>query len=305
MKEVYNLDNIVEVKNISKLFKNGVKAVDNLSLSINTGDVFGFLGPNGAGKTTTIRIILGLLKPDKGEIFINGYSVKSDYRNAVNNVGALIEGPAFYDYLSAKQNLEIFAKYSGVKNNKIINEILDIVGLKSRAKDKVKNYSLGMKQRLGIGQALLNNPKLIILDEPTNGLDPAGIKEIRNLISFLSNERKITILVSSHILSEIEQISNKIILINKGKKILSGKVEDLLKEKNKYFDVECKNINQLFLFLNEKKIMITKTSDNCVSINLGNFEPAPLLKELVYSGLEIISFSRAKNTLEDLFFENV
>lgn len=221
-------DKIIEVKNLSKQFKE-VRAVDNLSLNVFRGDVFGFLGPNGAGKSTTIRMLLSLITPTEGEISIFGLSLKQKRNDILRKVGAIVEKPDFYGYLSAYKNLEILGKLSGINpsREKII-EILELVGLEKRAKSKVKTYSHGMKQRLGIAQALLHNPDLVILDEPTTGLDPQGMKEIRELILKLSKEKDKTIFLSSHILSEVELIANRMIIINKGTTQAEGYVDDLL-----------------------------------------------------------------------------
>jgi ABC-type multidrug transport system ATPase subunit len=221
-------DKIIEVKNLSKQFRE-VRAVDNLSLNVFRGDVFGFLGPNGAGKSTTIRMLLSLITPTEGEISIFGLSLKEKRNDILRKVGAIVEKPDFYGYLSAYKNLEILGKLSGINpSRKEIIEILELVGLEKRAKSKVKTYSHGMKQRLGIAQALLHNPDLVILDEPTTGLDPQGMKEIRELILRLSKEKNKTIFLSSHILSEVELIANRMIIINKGTTQAEGYVDDLL-----------------------------------------------------------------------------
>jgi ABC-2 type transport system ATP-binding protein len=221
-------EQIIEVKNLSKQFKE-VKAVDNLSLNVFKGDVFGFLGPNGAGKSTTIRMLLSLISPTEGDIKIFGKSLKENRNEILRKIGAIVEKPDFYGYLSAFKNLEILGKFSGINPSKNqIMEILKIVGLEKRFKSKVKTFSHGMKQRLGIAQALLHDPDLIILDEPTTGLDPQGMKEIRELIINLSKEKKKTIFLSSHILHEVELVANRMIILNKGTTQVEGYVEDLL-----------------------------------------------------------------------------
>ncbi len=218
---------ILSIINLSKSFGKR-KAVDNLSFDIREGEIFGFLGPNGAGKSTAIRSMLSLIKPDEGDIEIFNKSVRKYHNSALQKVGALVERPDFYDYLSAYRNLSILATMDDV-SKKRIDEVLEIVGLTDRREDKVKAYSQGMKQRLGIAQALLSNPKLLILDEPTNGLDPRGMKEVRDLIRKLSQEG-ITILLSSHILHEVEQVCTTMAIINLGKLIKIGSVHDLLNE---------------------------------------------------------------------------
>lgn len=294
---------ILEAKDLEKTFKNGFKSVDGISFTVNKGDIFGFLGPNGAGKTTTIRMLLGIMKPTNGSVTINGYSVDKEFYKAVSKVGALIEGPAFYDYLSARKNLEIFATYSGVKDLKQIDSILDIVGMdSSRANDIVRDYSLGMKQRLGIAQALLNNPDIIILDEPTNGLDPYGIRDMRTLIKRLSEEKGITIIISSHILYEIQQICNRVLIINNGKKVLYGNVEEILNSKDNVYEVICDDKERFINCIkNIEKINIVNSSS--LRIELNSYPPEKLLRKLVEDGLNIKAFYPYKINLEEVFFD--
>ncbi len=223
-----NNDKIIEIKNLTKQFKE-IKAVDNLNLNVYRGDVFGFLGPNGAGKSTTIRMLLSLIKPNEGSIGLFGKTLSRNRKEILRKVGAIVEKPDFYGYLSAYKNLEILGKTSGIDiKKKRIMQVLELVGLEKRFKSKVKTFSHGMKQRLGLAQALLHDPELIILDEPTTGLDPQGMKEIRDLIIYLSKEQNKTIFLSSHILSEVELVANRMIIINKGSAQVEGFVEDLL-----------------------------------------------------------------------------
>lgn len=221
-------EKVIEIVNLSKQFKE-VKAVDDLELTVYRGDVFGFLGPNGAGKSTTIRMLLSLIKPTGGEIKLFGKSLRKERISILRDIGAIVEKPDFYGYLSAFKNLEILGRLSQTDvSQKRIMKVLEFVGLEKRYKSKVKTFSHGMKQRLGIAQALLHDPQLIILDEPTTGLDPQGMKEIRELIFHLSGVEKKTIFLSSHILSEVEQVANRMIILNKGRKIVEGSVSDLL-----------------------------------------------------------------------------
>jgi len=222
------MSTVISVNHLSKNFKE-ITAVDNLSFTVNEGDVYGFLGQNGAGKSTTIRMLLSLVKPSAGEINIFGKNLSTHRHDILQQVGAVIEKPDLYKYLSAYQNLHLFAKMSGVTiTRELLMKQLEMVGLAERAHSKVKTFSQGMKQRLGIATALVHNPRLIILDEPTNGLDPQGIADMRNLILRLSNEMGKTVVVSSHLLSEIEIIANRILIINKGKKIVEGSASALL-----------------------------------------------------------------------------
>lgn len=212
------MDPLIVVKNLSKNF-NDITAVSDLSFSVHKGDIYGFLGQNGAGKSTTIRMLLTLIKPNSGEIKIFGKELYANRHDILRQTGAIIERPDMYKYLSAYDNLSIFARMSGLKiSRKMIMDQLQMVGLSERSNSKVKTYSQGMKQRLGIAIALVHNPQLIILDEPTNGLDPQGIADMRKLILQLSREMGKTIVVSSHLLSEIELIANRMIIIHKGKK---------------------------------------------------------------------------------------
>jgi ABC-2 type transport system ATP-binding protein len=223
---------IIEVKNLSKKFGT-FEAVKDVSFTVNKGDVFGFLGPNGAGKSTTIRCMLSLIAPNSGTIAIFGKNLASHRTQILKNIGCIIEKPDFYRYLSAEKNLEMFARISGRDSSKKeIQEMLEFVGLDGRGKDKVKGFSHGMKQRLGIAQTLLHKPDLIILDEPTTGLDPQGIIEVRNLILRLKTEQQKTVLLSSHQLSEIEIIANRMVIINKGKSMIEGSVDALVNEQD-------------------------------------------------------------------------
>ena len=219
---------ILEVAHLKKSFGSFV-AVDDLSFSVQQGEVYGFLGQNGAGKSTTIRMLLSLITPSSGSIQLFGKSINQHREEILNQMGAVVEKPDLYKYLTGYENLSLFAKMSGKGISKEeINRTLALVGLEKRCHDPVRVYSQGMKQRLGIAVALVHDPAFIILDEPTNGLDPQGIADIRNLILLLSKERKKTVLVSSHLLSEIEQVADSMLIINKGKKIVEGKVNELL-----------------------------------------------------------------------------
>lgn len=244
-------EKIIEIKGLTKRFKN-LTAVDNLNLNVLKGDVFGFLGPNGAGKSTTIRMMLTLIKPNAGSIKLFGESLNENRNKLLGKIGAIVEKPDLYGYLSAYKNLEILGKISGCDvSKKRIMEILELVGLSARAKSKVKTFSHGMKQRLGIAQALLHDPELIILDEPTTGLDPQGMKEIRELIINLSKEKKKTVFLSSHILHEVELVANRMIIINKGKTVIEGYVEELLKSSTIKVTIEVDDEEKMKLMLAE------------------------------------------------------
>lgn len=219
---------IIEARNLTKRF-NHINAVEDLSFCIRPGDVYGFLGENGAGKSTTMRMLLGLIHPTSGSVYINDTLFNNNNRQLLTHIGAIIERPDLYLYLSGWDNLRFFANLSGKHiPGKRLTEVLDIVGLTGREKDKVKTYSQGMKQRLGIAIAMVHDPSLLILDEPTNGLDPQGIAEMRELIISLSKDHGKTILISSHLLYEIEQVATRMLIIHKGKKMAEGTVGELL-----------------------------------------------------------------------------
>lgn len=226
-------DVVLKVDNVCKKIKRR-EIIKNISFTVNKGDICGFIGPNGAGKTTLIRLITGLIKKDKGNIFLDGYDVEKDRRDALVNLGAIVQEPIFFPYLTGEKallNLALLNENMTKKERKDkVLEVLKIVGLYDRRKDKVSTYSLGMKQRLGIAQALLNNPKIIILDEPANGLDPMGMIELRELILKLNKEKGITFFISSHLLDELQKICNKLVVIRTGEVIWSGDTETLLNE---------------------------------------------------------------------------
>ncbi len=224
---------MIELKNLSKSFK-GKPALHDLSLTVERGEIFGLLGHNGAGKSTTFGIMLGQVFADAGEAFIDGISVQRDRARALSRVGAIFEAPAFYDYLSGWKNLEIFTSYSAIVPRSEIEDAVKIVGLSGRIHDPVRTYSHGMRQRLGLAQALLPAPELVLLDEPTEGLDPEGIHEIRELIQRLNRERGLTVLFSSHLLSEVEQLCDHVAILNRGRKIFDGRWESLATEGTRF-----------------------------------------------------------------------
>ena len=295
-------EKVIEISGLSKHFKD-VLAVNELNFTVNRGDVFGFLGPNGAGKSTTIRIILSLISPTSGTIKIFGKTLKENRKEILANVGAIVEKPDFYQYLPAIKNLEILAKISGKEvSHKRILELLDLVGLKDRAKSKVKTYSHGMKQRLGIAQALLHNPELIVLDEPTTGLDPQGMKEIRDLIIRLSKEENKTIFLSSHILSEIELVANRMIIINKGSKIVEGEVSELLNSSTLKVTVEVEDTAAVIKILEGTRWnrIIESITENKFVISIEQSAIPVLNKYLVENGVMVNAIIPVRS-LEDYF----
>ena len=296
------IENIIEISGLSKRFKD-VHAVNEVDFKVYKGDVFGFLGPNGAGKSTTIRMILSLISPTAGSIKIFGKSLIEHRKEILTNVGAIVEKPDFYLYLPAIKNLEILAKISGKEiSQKRIFELLELVGLKDRAQSKVKTFSHGMKQRLGIAQALLHNPELIVLDEPTTGLDPQGVKEIRDLIIHLSKEENKTIFLSSHVLSEIELVANRMIIINKGNKIVEGEVNQLLSSKSLKVTIEVENAETAKKVLENTKWynQIESITGNKFSINSESKDIPEINKYLVENGVLVNALVPVRS-LEDYF----
>lgn len=210
--------------------------IDDVSLTVREGDICGFLGPNGAGKTTIMRMLTGLVNPTKGNVFLNGINIKENRERALTHVGAIVESPIFFEYLTGRKMLKNLARLhrlSRSDRDKKVEEVLSIVNLAERGNEKIKTYSLGMKQRLGIAQALLGNPKIIILDEPANGLDPIGMKDLRELILKLNSQSGITFFISSHLLDELQHVCNQLVMIKDGKVIYQGSSKEILQEKNK------------------------------------------------------------------------
>ena len=224
-------DIMLEIQNLNKSYRRR-KIIDNLNMTVYKGDIYGFLGANGEGKTTTIRMITSLIKADSGDIIINGKSVINCKNEAIRNIGAMVEAPKFYENMSGYENLELMARIMPGISDRDIQNVLDLVGLKDRGRDKFKEYSMGMKQRLGIANALLGDPELIILDEPSNGLDPYGMKEINNLIVSLVKRFDKTFIISSHLLHEMEGICNRIGILHSGKLCIEGEVRTLINDNN-------------------------------------------------------------------------
>jgi len=289
---------ILSLKNLNKSFGE-FKAVNNINLQVNQGDIYGFLGPNGAGKSTTLRMILGLIKPDSGEILINGKSNSGSNRNFLTSIGALIEKPDFYKNLSAYDNLKILYKMSKLNDINRISDVLKEVDLWDKKNQKVGGFSQGMKQRLGIAQTLMHQPSLIILDEPSNGLDPQGQSNMRSLILRINQEMGITVIISSHILSEIEKISNRMVVINKGEKIVEGNVQELMQNELLKVSFKSENLDSIALFLKKQSIDFESSNDSIVA-NI-NEENIPLiLKKMVDENISITEMKQMR-TLEELF----
>lgn len=296
---------MIQVKNLDFSYQKGAKVIDNLSFEVPANSIFGFLGANGSGKTTTIRILLNLCKADKGDITINKHKLNSSFYKEYKNIGTLIESPTFYQQLSGEDNLKILAKYYKVDQLRI-DEILETVGLSDSKRMKVKRYSLGMKQRLGIAQSLLHNPRILILDEPVNGLDPRGIKEIRELLFRLKEQGK-TIFISSHLLDEIEKTCDYVCIIDKGKKLFTGEVNKLQQQisKSRQYTISCSNAKRTMQLLAESyKIEANIISEQQLSLYLPDSQSvSPIVKSVVEEDIDIYEVVKKANSLEDLFLK--
>lgn len=297
---------LVQLQSVSKSYGNFL-AVDGLNLSVNKGDIYGFLGPNGSGKSTTLRMLLSLIKPTSGSIAVFGKPLMQNRNYILSRIGCIIEKPDFYRYLTARKNLELFAKLSGITPTKMqVDEMLEFVGLSGRGNDLVKAYSHGMKQRLGLAQALLHNPELIILDEPNTGLDPVGIIELRNMLLHLNQQQGKTIMLSSHVLPEIELIASRMVIINKGKNIAEGSVSELLNSEQLittfsfYHDATVASV----IANSSWKNKMISVADDKVVVNLSKEEVAVFNAFLVSNQIKITSIE-SKRKLEDYFMKLV
>ena len=293
------MENIVlELKNVSKSFgKRNI--INNLSLKVEAGQIYGFLGANGTGKTTTIKMIVHLLSKDSGKIYINGIDIDKDYEKAMKYVGAIVENPDLYSYLTGRENLELFAKIRNV-DKKSVEDAIKIVGLEGRIDEKVKNYSLGMKQRLGIAVSIMHKPKLLILDEPTNGLDPAGIKELRKMLEKLSHDSGTAVFVSSHLLSEMEILCDKVAIINEGKIVRVGNVKDIEKGSNNEYVIKVDNIEKAKNIL--EKLCKYEIDEDVINVEYED-DISDVIKALWKEDIKVVSFNKKEYSLEDKFFE--
>ncbi len=293
---------IIDVTHVSKQFRD-IKAVDDLSFTVYKGDIYGFLGQNGAGKSTTIRMLLTLVGPSSGSIELFGKDLQSHRTEILRQVGAVIEKPDLYKYLTAWENLSLFARMSGVSiSQKKLGEQLELVGLKDRMHSKVRTFSQGMKQRLGIAVALVHDPQLIILDEPVNGLDPQGIADVRNLILQLSRHHGKTVVVSSHLLNEIELIANRMLIIDRGRKVAEGSVEELFDPAKTVVEIVVNNPETVLRFLQSSrwKDRITIHEQNTIKLQMHRQDIPALTTALVQAQAEIISI-QPMHSLESYF----
>ena len=276
-------------------------AVDRLTMRVERGDIYGFLGPNGAGKSTTLRMLLGLVRPTSGVIKFPVRASTWEYLRARSRVGAIIETPAFYENFSGRRNLQLLASLSGGVSKKRVDEVLDIVDLRDRARDPVRVYSYGMRQRLGIAQALLPTPELIILDEPTNGLDPQGIQQTRELIRRLRDEFRLTVLLSSHLLTEIEQLCNRVGIIHEGRLLYEGGPEALVTPGGGY-RVRVDDLSQAYNLLTKQSgVTVSRNGDSFLRIDADAEGISAVNALLVGKGIKVYELSPAQESLEEAF----
>ena len=293
-------DVVLQTEGLTKRF-HGRTAVHNLSLHVERGDIYGFLGPNGAGKSTTLRMLLGLVRPTAGKVEFPVQGPNWDYLRARSTIGAIIETPAFYENFSARRNLQLLASLSGGVLSKRVDEVLEIVGLKERAHEPVKVFSYGMRQRLGIAQALLPTPQLIILDEPTNGLDPQGIQQTRQLIRRLRDELRLTVLLSSHLLVEVEQLCNRVGIIHEGRLLYEGEPAALVAPTTR-FKVKVDKVTAAFqLLANDPTITVSQNGDAYLHVNAQPDHISVVNALLVSNGIKVYELTPSQETLEEAF----
>ena len=298
---------IISIQHLAKKFAS-FPALRDVNIQVEKGDVYGFLGPNGAGKSTTLRCMLSLIRPDSGNIDLFGMPLANNRNAILSRVGCLIEKPDFYKYLSAFRNLDLFSRISGTLSSKReIYEMLEFVGLEGREKDAVGGFSHGMRQRLGIAQTLLHKPDLIVLDEPTTGLDPQGIIDIRNLILRLKNEQKKTVIFSSHNLSEVEIVCNRMVIIHQGKSVVEGTVNDLLNDQDQIIRIQtqAEELGKALFKLKEfGKTQVKQIGHDTLELMIQKDQIPLLNQQLVEAGVPIFSIE-SKRKLEDYFINLV
>jgi ABC-2 type transport system ATP-binding protein len=274
--------------------------VDDVSFDLRPGEVFGFLGPNGAGKTTTIRMLVGLIKPTKGTVTVCGYDLRRNFEKALRCIGCIVENPDLYRFMTGRENLEHFARMLSVPRAEI-ERVAELVNLAHRLDQRVGTYSLGMRQRLGIAQAMLGQPRVLILDEPANGLDPAGIREIRELLRGLAAERGMAVFVSSHLLAEIELTADRVAIIHKGRILRSGSVRELISG-NRVMEFRVGDVERASSILREKEVAFT-TEDDLLLTAIEEADAPPLIAALAASGVGVFHARPRVQTLEEMFLE--
>lgn len=304
IKEVKTMDYVVQTNGLTKKVKDKV-LVTNVNLHIKKGEIYGFLGQNGAGKTTIMKMLTGLIHPSSGEITLFGERLTENKKSGLKRVGSIIEYPLFYEHLTARENLQLHCEYLGFYDQKAITQALDMVHLKGIEGKKVKDFSLGMKQRLGIGRAIITKPELIVLDEPTNGLDPIGIKDMRDLIRMLNKEYGMTFLLSSHILGEMEQVVDRIGVIRDGQLVNEVTLADIRKQQTEYIEIVTSNVEKS-VYLLEYELRITNMKiieDNRIRIYDLTLSPSEISKALILHQIDIEEIQKHTSTLEDYFYQ--
>ncbi|WP_070119341.1 ABC transporter ATP-binding protein [Bacillus marinisedimentorum] len=294
---------VLSVKDLTKSFA-GKTVVKDVSFSIQKGDIYGFLGPNGAGKTTTIRMILGLIHKTRGKVIINGFDMDENFKQGINNVGAVVETPKFYLNMTAVQNLKVIANLHSHISAARIDEVLEIAGLSESKHKKVKAFSLGMKQRLGIAMALLNEPTIVFLDEPTNGIDPQGVIETRSLISKLAHEQGITFFITTHLLYEVEQICNKVAILRNGELITEGYVKEMLNTDSDIVEIHTAASDDLLSFIKDIEYVISAEATSFgIKAAITPNHSGKLNKKLNDNGYMVHYLVPKKKSLEELFID--
>lgn len=290
----------IEIRSLAKTFGRRA-AVDGLTLSVESGQTFGFLGPNGAGKSTTIRMMLGLIAPTAGDVYLHGLCARTNRLKALASVGAMVEVPAFYQFLTGRENVRLFGKLSRNVSASDVDEALDMVGLLGRARDKVKAYSHGMKQRLGIAAALVSKPDLIILDEPTNGLDPEGVREVRQLIRRLAQDMNMTVFLSSHLLNEVQQTCSHVGIISRGRLVSQGAVSDLVNTAGSPVEFSVDRPESAVNLMRQAGVEVVWNRDSTVAVNAAPKQIANLNALLVGQGIQVSGIQRKQASLEDIY----
>ena len=290
---------VLELKNVSKSFGRR-KVIDNISLEVRKGEIYGFLGPNGSGKTTTIKMILRLIDMDKGIITVNGFDTKKQFEKAMECIGAIVENPDMYTYMTGRDNLKLHARIRNV-DSKRIDEVLELVELKDRADEKVKKYSLGMKQRLGLAITLLHKPKVLILDEPTNGLDPAGIKKLRDILKEIAHKDNVAVLVSSHILAEMQLMCDKVAVIDNAKIVKIEEITNSKEEKIEKVEIRVENREKTIQILKEK--FDIEIQGKIIEIEISTEKIPIVVKELALGDAGIKAVIPKEHSLEEIFFD--
>ncbi|MCL1701863.1 ATP-binding cassette domain-containing protein [Lysinibacillus sp. Bpr_S20] len=296
------METVIQIQQLTKSFK-GVETVSNVNMNVKKGEIYGFLGPNGAGKTTIMKMILNLVKPTSGEIKVLNQSIANTSYQYLSKIGSIIEYPEFYNRLTAKENLELHCKYIGVYEKGATEEALEIVGLNGVEHKKIHEFSLGMKQRLGIARAIVAKPEILILDEPINGLDPIGIKDIRELLLHLKEKLGITILISSHIVSEVESIADTIGILHRGQLLKEVKMEDIRKENMEYLEIKIDDVKKTIHVL-EDKLGIRKyemINEHCIRIFEHNISQSQINKELIFNNITVNGIEKQQQHLEEYF----